>query len=351
MRGGTLPVVLPDGTRYTVRMQREESAPGGNWTAIGHVQTIVGRQSMVLTFGRDAVFGVLPRPDGFQLQLTTTRGVTTLAPAGGIRPPGEAIASEPDMLVPPRPATMPDVAAVPPDAMGQAPMAAAPVPVEIDVLALYTADLAALRGSDPTAETEVTNLFATANQSYLESGTGVTLKVRRVERVVVAETRTNHQVLSDITNNGVAGIDVHALRDSVAADLVALVRPNSETHGSCGVAWLNGGDLGPNYAHPTLGYSVTNIAPCGPHVLAHEIGHNLGSAHDRVTMSSNGAIGHGAFSFSFGFRQDGPPAFGTVMAYVTGQQRWIGLFSDPSSAVCGAACGVAQHSDTSAASA
>ena len=87
-RRGTLDIELPDGTRYPVSYERSESAPGGNWTFIGRVDTTVGDLAAVLTFGRDGVFGLLPTPDGTMMEITTRAGRAFLRPAGGIVPPG-----------------------------------------------------------------------------------------------------------------------------------------------------------------------------------------------------------------------------------------------------------------------
>src|SRR5690606_36554674 len=94
---GTLQVEPASGGRYAVRMVRGQDEASGAWTAVGVVQTRVGPQSMVVTVrGRD-VFGVLPQPDGSLLQITTTRGVTSIAPAGGMVPPGQSALGNPDV--------------------------------------------------------------------------------------------------------------------------------------------------------------------------------------------------------------------------------------------------------------
>jgi hypothetical protein len=71
----------------------------------------------------------------------------------------------------------------------------------------------------------------------------------------------------------------------------------------------------------------------------------MGSMHDVVTSTSNGSVTYGAYPFSFGYRQSGPPAFATIMAYPASGQPRVGFFSSPASSRCGAPCGRADEAD------
>src|SRR3546814_1510850 len=66
--------LLPGGGHYSVALEEQRLEPDGRWTVVGRVQTRLGAQAMVLTFGPDAVFGVLPQPDGSLLHITTSHG-------------------------------------------------------------------------------------------------------------------------------------------------------------------------------------------------------------------------------------------------------------------------------------
>ncbi|WP_202844321.1 reprolysin-like metallopeptidase [Luteimonas saliphila] len=341
---GNLEVRLPDGDRYVVALESEQVDPGGLWTVVGRVQTRLGAQAMVMTVGPEAVFGVLPQPDGSLLQVTTTRGRTGIVAAGGLLPPGSkrSLASDPDYLLPDVGRAR-NVASDSTRVLDAVRTKSSSI-IHIVVLGLYTSDLVELRGSISAAETEVTNLFATANQSHIDSGTRVRLVLAALRQIDIDPSMDNSQVLYAVTDDTVAGVDLARLRDQMAADLLAVVRPYRDAHGSCGIAWLNGAGRAPQYVSDRYGVSVSNVAPCGPHVLAHEIGHNMGSAHDRETQSINGYLEFGAFQYSFGHRQNGPSAFATIMAYSHGEP-WLGYFSNPDSTVCGAQCGVENRAD------
>lgn len=345
-QAGRLDVALPGGGHYAVALEDQRFDPGGQWTVVGRVQTRLGPQAMVLTFGPEAVFGVLPRPDGSLLQITSTRGKTEIAAAGGLLPPGRTsrLAAEPDYMIPGKrggKSASRSGATRMPDAVSQGGASV----TEIVVLGLYTDDLVDLRGSVSAAETEMTNLFAITNQTHVDSGTGVRFKLAGLKRIAVDPAVSNQDALYAVTNNAIAGVDLFKLRDDMAADLLALVRPYHDTDWTCGIAWMNGGGRMPQAVSDDYGVSVSNVAPCGPYVLPHELGHNLGSAHDRETMTANGHLDYGVYEYSFGYRQDGPPAFATVMAYPAGNQPWLGYFSSPGSTACGAACGVQDRAD------
>lgn len=368
LHDGELRVTLADGDSYPVRIERQETDAHGHWSLVGRVQTPFGAQPMVLTFGGDAVFGVLPTPDGRTMQVTTgPGGVVSIAPSGGMVPEGKpGLDVAPDFLVPPRdPSPEPPRAVVDgvrPDArgrtrlVGDAPIsvvtpvistAAAPpetTPVQIDVLAFYSPDLVTKRGSVSAVQTEMANLFAVANQSHVDSGSRVRLNAVGVQQLAVPDTDTNSKILNDMSYGRVPGVDLEAMRDSYGADLVTLVRPYHDFDGSCGIAWLGGAELArsSNLA-ATYAYSVVDVDPCWANTLAHELAHLMGSMHDRGTATSyEGDLSHGAYVYSFG---RATPEFATIMAYAHGQPS-IPFFSNPASTRCaGQPCGLPDDTD------
>lgn len=352
---GMLRVALPGRAAYPVHYERQETSPTGDWTFIGRVDTPLGKLAAVITFGRDGVFGVLPTPEGTMLHIVTNHGESYVQPAGGLMPAGTPDHAVPqDAIAPPGPAPVAQAGAAALAAgNGSAALRAttpsasthahapsdgkAAAEVTINLLGVYTTNLVTLRGSVSAAETEFTNLVAVANQAHVDSGTVARFQLVGLEQADQPAEDHNTVALDALYFNEVPGIDVWARRDALAADLVAMLRPYTPGDPSCGIAYLNGA-----HSNGDAGYSVTATESCGPLVLAHELGHNLGSHHDAETAAGS----QGAYPFSFGYRQDGPPAFATVMAYSAGSQQWIGYFSNPLSMAClGVACGVADAAD------
>jgi hypothetical protein len=112
---------------------------------------------------------------------------------------------------------------------------------------------------------------------------------------------------------------VHAERDALGADLVALL--SGSNPGYCGVAYLIGGNS------PQLGFSVTvwNCA-VGNLTFTHEIGHNQGCCH--APGDGGGCTSGGIYPYSVGYRYTGNSGtqWRSVLAYSPGV-RWPRLSS------------------------
>jgi hypothetical protein len=370
VRDGTLRVALPDGTTYPVRIERQYTDDTGHWNVVGRVETPLGPQPMVLTFGADAVFGTLPKPDGYSLRITTgPGGKIAIAPAGGLVPEGmPGLETRSDVIHPPkeRVALQPNASPVriasgakaervqtsttPSIANTLVPSPLAPsqagvdtTPVQIEVFAAYAPDQVTLRGSVSAVETEYANLFAITNQAHIDSGSRVRLHAARVQQWNVSTTDANETLLWDIGFDPIDGVFGEDLRDTWGADLLTVLRPHHDNDWTCGIAFMTAFPQYRTQTYAQFGYSVVNVdGPCGPLVFAHELGHNLGSMHDRETSTGlDGISDHGAYVFSFGYRNS---AFATVMAYTQGEP-WVAYFSNPASTRCGAPCGVLDDAD------
>lgn len=191
----------------------------------------------------------------------------------------------------------------------------------VDLMVLYTPGLETAAGV--SAESAINHLVALTNQSYIDSGVNVRLRVVHSQSFSYTERNSNDTALDALTDATGPFSDVPTLRAAKGADLVTLIRPlDANTHESCGVAWLNGANGAPmdvDAAYSVVSYGTNNGLICDSYTLAHELGHSMGSAHDFAHAGSQGA-----FPYSYGYGQQG--IFGTIMSYI---DPVVGRFSSP----------------------
>ncbi len=206
-------------------------------------------------------------------------------------------------------------------------------------------------------------LVATANDAYQVSG--VTYRIRLVGTVQVNYTdlSRNESTLEALTgSNGSGSVPIdpafnalRAAREQTGADLVSFVRnfKDPEQDG-CGIAWLLGGQQTPiDQSDASFAYSVVSDGTdvneadnkpyyCRKETLAHEIGHNMGQAHNVENSTSSGA-----HAYSYGYRETATTGFYTIMAYsiTDADQLAIPYFANPNVAFSGRPTGVANQSD------
>ncbi len=270
----------------------------------------------------------------------------------------------PDYLVPPKlsaaSATSPDIESI----SSSAQVASAEASTTIDVLVGYTDGFASARGGSSAALTRIHNLVDITNQAYANSQIDGRLRLVHAMQVAYADATSNKTALEEITGFRAPSTRIQpapafnalrTAREQYGADIVVLVRQfqNPENAG-CGVAWLiGGGRSGVRQSDEFFGYSVVSDGKdqgadgktyfCREETFAHEVGHNMGSQHDKATAGDS----YGAFDYSFGYKTAaGAGNFYTVMAYGDSGQSAYRVFSNPAINICGGLpCGVANLAD------
>ena len=371
---GEMTIPSPDGSQVKLRYERHEEHPNGNWTWIGRVVGGDSKQEAIFTFGEKAVFGSIPQRNGTSLSVQT-RGGTLYAvqtDLSKVKSPNKGA----DTMVAPALALRASLFESAQKAqVAQSAIAAGAAPTAantIDVAIGYTQGFAESLGGQSAAVTRLTFLVDVGNQAFTNSLINGRLRLVNAVQVTYTDSTTNKTALGELTgNNGTSSVPVPAAlapirtaRDQYGADLAVLVRKfQMPENDGCGIAWLNG--AGQTAIDPAtdddFGFAAISDGNdagtdghnyfCAPETLVHELGHLMGSAHDRDnSKTSTGALLYGRYPYSFGMKTDAANGnFYTIMAYGDNNQNFYRTFSNPLVVKCGPslnlACGVADQTD------
>ncbi|WP_159017361.1 FG-GAP-like repeat-containing protein [Cognatiluteimonas profundi] len=402
---GGMVIEAPNGRPIRLLFERQIEHADGNWTWVGRPVGAKPGVEALITFGERAVFGSIPNGSEPALQLTTEGGRTWMVETDARKLSSAAEQSDADAVGAPLSSIQ---AAAPNPTMAGAPVqsaarasstqAATFAPsaklATIDLVLGYTTGFATRLGGQSQANTRLTYMVDVANQAYYNSNIGGQLRLVHTVQVDYPDATQNRQALFELSGvtctNAIASGQLYlpdtgvnctrvatpaalqpllAARQQYGADLASLVRtyqvPENQ---SCGVAWLlGGGQTALDASSAEFGLSVVSDssgtafpdsgATCRDETLAHELGHNMGLAHDRQMAAGNDDTNgdgnlldpeeYGHFANSFGYSTGvGAGNFYTIMSVPASGQTGYRLFSNPRITSCGgAACGVAGQAD------
>jgi len=185
----------------------------------------------------------------------------------------------------------------------------------IDVLVLYTNNVKNSLGGDTQARNFAQQAIDSTNTAYINSRITQRVRLVRAQQSPIGEAGSLSTELSTLRSNS----SVANLRNQYNADLVAMI---SNANDGCGIGYLMGSTSG----NANNAFTVTSrTCAVGNLSFAHELGHNMGSAHNPENGSG------GTYSYSFGHWVNG--VFRTVMSYsnpcTSGCTR-VAYFSNPS---------------------
>lgn len=325
--GTPVTLTLPDGHHHQAVVQGMRVHPNGNrtWSASiadsgwydGYVLTVTGNEA-------SGLFGTVLTPHGEYRLAPAGDGWRTVSVSAVPAVPDDHGAAEIEPAVQ-RTSIAAEKAAEPPSE-----------PSSFKVLLLYTDEARAGR-SDAQWSAWLDNLMAVTNTAYEQSGIQIEFMLARRERVAATDAGEADAALARLVPtspafDAAAFGEVERWRVESGAHFVTLARNTTGSY--CGYANILPRCIGSACMDTAVGYSVFSVA-CPSLVLAHELGHNLGSHHEP-------GAGPAAQPFAYGHVNAVPVR--TVMSVNPAVPR-IAKFSSPYLDCNGEPCGVAEVSD------
>lgn len=185
----------------------------------------------------------------------------------------------------------------------------------LDLLVVYDTPSANYFSGD--VKTAMNNWVDQINAAYQASQVDIQLRL-----VGVALNEEPGANMSEVLGKLRVNSSVIALRDKLGADFVSQLHKT----GSCGVGYVS---VNKNYTWNVL------AAGCGPMVMAHELGHNMGLNHSRRQGDQSGS----RYRYGVGYGVDN--LFVDIMAYGSAfNARRVNRFSNPNILCQGVPCGI-----------
>ncbi|MBL8747111.1 MAG: hypothetical protein JNK58_12245 [Phycisphaerae bacterium] len=197
-----------------------------------------------------------------------------------------------------------------------------------DVGLMYTSSARAALGSTAAMEAFLDGAIADANVAYGNSQINLRIRSAFKAETSYAQNATDMGVDLSALQNPNDGLmdEAHTLRNQYGADLVTLIVNASNS--ACGIGYLMS-SVGPSFQ--SLAFNVVARTCVSGLTFPHELGHNMGCAHDRDNA------GGASYAFAYGYRTPGN-SYRTVMAYAPGTR--VPYFSNPDVTFQGFAMGV-----------
>jgi hypothetical protein len=191
-----------------------------------------------------------------------------------------------------------------------------------DLLVVYTSGACSASGSCAQLELDIVSAVADINTVYAASGINITMNLvgTMFTSYPDGDASPTLSALASTTDGNMD--DVHTVRDDLGADIVAMVFNGS----GCGIGYLG--------SSASSAFSVTHYSCLlGNRTMNHEIGHNQGAHHDRVTAGAGSSS-----NYNYGYRRcndasvadnNSSPWFRTVMGYGCSSASRVGRMSNP----------------------
>ncbi len=198
---------------------------------------------------------------------------------------------------------------------------------DLKLMLVYSPQAETAVGGQANMLSWINTAVSLANTSYNNSGVKIKLTLVHVAKLAQDELAFADN-LYKMTNYTDGYFDeIGSLRTQYGADLVSMI-VNATQY--CGIGWLPSQSW---IADASNGHSVTYWGCINNHTMTHEMGHNMGAAHD-----ADNAGGSGYFPSSKGYRfYVGPTQYRSIMAYAPGTR--VGYFSGPNTFYNGVATG------------
>jgi hypothetical protein len=179
-------------------------------------------------------------------------------------------------------------------------------PPIVDVMVGYTPAVLDAAGGISAINALIALAVSETNTGLVNSGVAQRINLVHTTLVSYSETFFDWDITLDRLQGTTDGFmdQVHPLREAHQADLVVLLVNDGQF---CGLGYLM---ITPSKSFAPFGFSLVNWeCATGNYSLAHEMGHNMGSEHDRTN-----ADGLGSYAYSFGYQAPNR-SFRTIMAY------------------------------------